>query len=451
LLHDEIDNVFRGTAKDDDIKDLRGCLNSGFKWDGCISRCVGQHANLEVKDFSTFSPKALAGIGEVLSDTLSNRCIKIKLVRRTREERVERFREREARAELHPLRCHLEAWAQQPGLIDSLKAVKTPLPDELTDRQQDICEPLLAIADLADGDWPHKARLALMTLCQRGGDTIVSTGVQLLIDLKFIFDEEADGKLSTASMLDRLTSIEGDRLWAAWWLDDLKHDKPQKPASRLAKLLKPYGIKARKIRIDDDTCQGYVRADFEETWRRYLPSPEKSGTSGTSGTHEGENVPASRNVPALIEQGGTAVPLVSGKNVPDVPDVPASREDWENHRLLTNLVNVLKSEISDGGLYPKGYVSPFTGEADPEVYWSESYPNEYTCALDCVDESCIDPLSLDEAIARLVFKIKVEAGKGRPLQSKHRIWQEGSYPAEFLAARDYIRKQDDLLLAALAA
>jgi hypothetical protein len=62
LLYDEIDNVFRGNGKDDDTKDLRACLNSGFKRGGKFTRCVGQHANLEVKEFATFSPKALTDL-----------------------------------------------------------------------------------------------------------------------------------------------------------------------------------------------------------------------------------------------------------------------------------------------------------------------------------------------------------------------------------------------------
>jgi Protein of unknown function (DUF3631) len=189
---------------------------------------------MEVKEFSTFSPKALAGIGEVLSDTLSNRCIEIRLVRRTREKRVERFREREAQAEHADLRAEIEAWAQHPEVIDALKAGRPALPEQLTDRQQDITEPLIAIADLAGGKWPENARNALIKLYQQGWD-IVSVGIQLLGDIKTIFNEADTDKLPTTEMLNKLVAIESDRPWAAWWLDDVKHDKHQKPATKLAK------------------------------------------------------------------------------------------------------------------------------------------------------------------------------------------------------------------------
>jgi len=102
LLYDEIDNVFRGPGKDDETNYLRGCLNSGFKKDGKVTRCIGKDSSLEIRDFATFCPKALSGIGRVLSDTLSGRCLPIELQRQCREEKAERFREREAQSGIKP-------------------------------------------------------------------------------------------------------------------------------------------------------------------------------------------------------------------------------------------------------------------------------------------------------------------------------------------------------------
>jgi hypothetical protein len=45
-------------------------------------------------------------------------------------------------------------------------------------------------------------------------------------------------------------------------------------ASRLAKLLRPYKIEPRTIKLDNgSTAKGYHRADFEEAWRRHLSAP----------------------------------------------------------------------------------------------------------------------------------------------------------------------------------
>ena len=262
--------LYSVTQEHDDTKDIQGFLNAGFERGATFCRCVGQNANLDIQEFEPFCPKALSGIGEVLPDTTADRCIPIELVRQSRQEKTERFRKREAEAVVATIRAELEAWAQQPEVIDVLREARPDLPDELTDRQQDICEPLLAIADLAGGDWPEKAGPALVKLCCLKED--VSTGVRLLADIRAIFNSTSEDKMTTKDMLQRLTAIEADRPYAFWWEDALKHDKLNSAATRLAKLLKPYGVGPRKIRVGDETIRGYYRADFEQSWKRYLPS-----------------------------------------------------------------------------------------------------------------------------------------------------------------------------------
>jgi hypothetical protein len=57
---------------------------------------------------------------------------------------------------------------------------------------------------------------------------------------------------------------------------DLKNKNTRGPAAKLARLLKPYGIRGRTIRLADGaTPRGYLRQDFEETLKRYCP-PETS-------------------------------------------------------------------------------------------------------------------------------------------------------------------------------
>ena len=42
---------------------------------------------------------------------------------------------------------------------------------------------------------------------------------------------------------------------------------------RLARFLKPYGIRPRTVRIGAATAKGYHREDLMDAWRRYLPYP----------------------------------------------------------------------------------------------------------------------------------------------------------------------------------
>jgi hypothetical protein len=271
LLLDEVDGIFTSNGKDERREGLRSLLNAGFERGARVPRCVGQGANQEVRNFAVFCPKALAGIGK-LPDTVRDRAVPIELVRRARDEKVERFRKREAERGATEIRTELEVWAKQPDIIEKLREARPSLPDTLSDRQQDICEPLLAIADMAGGEWPEHARAALVTLCSQSNDD-ESLGVKLLSDIREVFDSHESDKIATQDLLKALVDQETDAPWASWWEADLKNGNIRGPAQKLARLLKPYKIVARVIRLpDDSTPRGYRREDFLEAWKRYLPA-----------------------------------------------------------------------------------------------------------------------------------------------------------------------------------
>ena len=53
----------------------------------------------------------------------------------------------------------------------------------------------------------------------------------------------------------------------------LQNNNTRGAAAKLPRLLKPFGIKARVIRLSDGTIpRRYIREDFEEDWKRYCPS-----------------------------------------------------------------------------------------------------------------------------------------------------------------------------------
>jgi hypothetical protein len=162
LLLDEIDAVFGRAAELTQV--LRGVLNAGYRRGATVPRVEGSGADRRVVDFEVYGPKAFAGIGATaLPDTLVDRSIPIALTRRQpHERRPERFRQAQARAELLPLAERIAHWAQaQHGEIEQQRP---ELPDELSDRQQDAWEILLAVAHVAGGDWPERARRAALVL-----------------------------------------------------------------------------------------------------------------------------------------------------------------------------------------------------------------------------------------------------------------------------------------------
>jgi hypothetical protein len=109
LLLDESDAAFKGG--EEYAETLRGILNTGHRRGGKMSCCVGKGPNIGYEDFSTFSAKAIAGIGK-LPDTVADRSLPIRLQRRAPTERVERFRRREILPVAAVLRQRVEQWAR---------------------------------------------------------------------------------------------------------------------------------------------------------------------------------------------------------------------------------------------------------------------------------------------------------------------------------------------------
>lgn len=277
LLLDEVDTLFvRG--KDEGKEGLRALLNAGFERRSKIPRCVGP--NYDLREFAVFCPKALAGIGR-LPDTVSDRCIPIRLVRRAVNEQVERFRTREADEDALPIRGALREWGQQQITLAGLRGARPAVPEQLGDRQIDICEPLIAIADLAGVEWPERGRDSLCSLCAGEVDEDDSLGVKLLRAIRSIFETTCADKIASRELLDALVSSDDDGPWATWWERDLADNNTRGPAAKLARLLKPYGIQARVIRLNDgSTPRGYRAEDFQDLWKRYCPViPLKDATT----------------------------------------------------------------------------------------------------------------------------------------------------------------------------
>jgi hypothetical protein len=145
LLIDEVDAVF-GNGKKAERSELRGIVNAGYRR-GATTHRMGGKNNTTLQTFNVFCPKAFAGIGDCLPDTITDRAIPVRLERQTRDPRAERFRLREVEPAGQALRDRLADWLEPQR--DYLAERRPALPDELDDRAQDVWEPLLAVADLA--------------------------------------------------------------------------------------------------------------------------------------------------------------------------------------------------------------------------------------------------------------------------------------------------------------
>lgn len=253
LLIDEADTFLSKN------EELRGILNSGHRHGGAVIRTVGE--NFEPRTFSTYSACAIALIGR-LPTTLTDRSVPIELRRRRPDEDIETFRFDRTES-LDQLARQAARWASDHA--DQIREADPVIPAGVFNRAADNWRPLLVIADAASGDWPARARRAVQRLAAAGDDD-QSARVALLADIRGIFAERCDDRLSSEKMAEALAAIEG-RPWGEW------KGKPI-TQNRLAGLLKPFKIEPATIRAEGKTPKGYHLAQFKDAFARYLPGEQ---------------------------------------------------------------------------------------------------------------------------------------------------------------------------------
>ena len=135
------------------------------------------------------------------------------------------------------------------------------------------------------------ARQVAVRLSGEGAEQGASVRVQLLVDIKVIFDGDERDQIPSAFICERLAEME-DRPWPEW-----KNSKPI-TVRQLARQLAPFGITPGSIRTETGTPKGYKKEAFKDAWSRYLPfssatTPQVNVTAGLSPIsirHNGEDV-----------------------------------------------------------------------------------------------------------------------------------------------------------------
>lgn len=152
LLLDEVDKL--RNADKEKYGEVLAVLNCGFEAGAVVDRCNKQ--TLKVESFSVYGPKALAGI-EGLADTLTDRAFQVQMERSA--QRMPRFNLRKMNDLFVQLREGMQSWASDHET--KMKDMYDDLPDQLAclegfdDRFQDIAEPLIVLATLADAERPE--------------------------------------------------------------------------------------------------------------------------------------------------------------------------------------------------------------------------------------------------------------------------------------------------------
>lgn len=281
---DEADTFFAKNS------DLHGLINAGHKRGGQVWRTESVRDSFEPKVFNVFCPKSIAGIAleRHLPEATMSRGVVINMRRKLPEERVERWRYVDPE-EVDRLARGL-AWIAA-NRLDDIKAARPILPDELSDRDQDNWQPLLAIAECAGAGWHDRATKAAKAISGKATQP-ESVSHELLRDIRMIM-EKYEGDLhkkpdrdkslkyiSTVDLHEALT-VSQEFGWCTY-----NRGEPL-TFKQLARQLAPYGVRPKTVRIREGlTPKGYEIRLLKDAFTRYLKDEEVEDLSEGGGGPE---------------------------------------------------------------------------------------------------------------------------------------------------------------------
>ena len=258
LLIDEADTFMEGKSE------MAGVVNKGYERGGVVLRVESSNRGDQIeRAFEVFGPKAMAGImlERHLPSATMSRGIQIPLKRKTKDDTVLRLRAADPKV-FASLRSRILKFVLENR--DVLSKGWEELPGELSDRQQDNWESLLAIANCFGEVWYAKAVEAALQNCAETSPPKSSSN-QLLEDIREVLDNYEEKYIPSADLLTKLH--EGpDMDWGTY-----NHGKPLS-SRQLARFMGAYGIKPKTVRMKSDyTPKGYEVRDFDDAFARYLP------------------------------------------------------------------------------------------------------------------------------------------------------------------------------------
>ncbi len=337
------DEPFGGTLLLDDCEATFGKSRMNIKLQGLFTARFQQDARFAVRvkdggeyifDHSlVFFPAAFAGNGR-LHPSLAERSIQIALEPKKPGSSCQPFRFYAVQNSARSLWQSLSDWGdanhERFGKIAPYK--EDQFPPELSWRARDCAEPLLHVADFIGGDWPNRARQALVNAFALAAFEDFYSSKLVLSDIRDAFAEKGNPEwISSIDLLEYLHTMD-NRPWDEW-----TKGKPMHPKS-LSHLLGPFGIRPRNHRTGPKTIpKGYYRGDLEPVWQRHL-SETTCGTAAACG----EN-PAPRHEPKGIARSASSVAANFQNSAPGQPKLAASSQQLGATSVAANLQNLTSS------------------------------------------------------------------------------------------------------------
>jgi putative DNA primase/helicase len=236
---------------------VMGVLNSGHsRATAFVPRVIG---GVRIK-YSTYAAIAIAALGRPLPATLEDRCLTVRMRRKKRDEMLERFSLHHT-DELTELARKCHRWSINNGA--AVRAADPEIPKGLSDRAADNVRILLAIADVARGTWPERARRAVEICCSETDETEDETAI--VRDSCQAFEQHKAGRMRSVDLARELTLLDRRRY-------------PGLTANALARQLDLFEIRPQTLRMGTQTPRGYERTQFDDAMERYAISLDDGPT-----------------------------------------------------------------------------------------------------------------------------------------------------------------------------
>lgn len=250
LCLDEMDTVF---AHGRDNSDLIRLFNLGYERGKFIGR-MSRFKNEEIET-PAYCPKVFAGlkIAKIPVPT-KTRTIIISMRPKLGDEKVERHLDTEA---LEQIKLSLAAWSKREDILEALRHID--FQDDtafLNNRNEQIWQPLLAVAKVTSEAWYHRALAAAKAFTTNEPTEKNLTHSILLATYRVFRSGQHPDRIHTTDLLSEL-----GYLGIPKWIE----------ANHLADFLSGYGIKPRQMKIKDLNSNKYVNRNGYD-WHAFLPS-----------------------------------------------------------------------------------------------------------------------------------------------------------------------------------
>jgi Protein of unknown function (DUF3631) len=251
LILDEADTLFERSTV------LAHIINSS--WDNSGAKIPRVGSRREVVEFDVYGTQAMSMKGLNMPDTTLSRCIICMIWPKLPSEVVDDFNKRDDE-EFVTLRRKLLRWS-----VDNAVPLQAATPKgQFNNRIRHNWQLLWAIADLAGGEWPKRARAAALELETERDEP--SEGRRLLAAIRDIFGTR---EAMTSADICAALVVDPSGEWANF------RDKGPISQTQLAVLLKEYRIRTEKVSPAGVRLNGYFRTQFKNAFARLLQKPAR--------------------------------------------------------------------------------------------------------------------------------------------------------------------------------